>query len=244
MADTLVIVPTYNERESLSSLVGRVRQIVPGADVLIVDDSSPDGTGELADSLAHADAGVSVLHRERKNGLGRAYLAGFELALDEGYSLIVEIDADGSHDPADLPAMLALARTGAHLVLGSRWVEGGTVLNWPWPRKVISRLGNSYARLALGSSIRDLTSGFRVFRAEALRAMDFESVASQGYCFQIELAWRCEKAGFHIVEHPITFIERAVGRSKMHAGIVIEALARVTWWGITRRGMREAPREV
>ncbi len=241
MAETLIIVPTFNERESLASLIGRVRQTVPGADILIVDDSSPDGTGELAETLAAADNAVTVLHRPRKEGLGRAYLAGFQHALTEDYRFIVEIDADGSHDPSDLAAMITLAQDGADLVLGSRWVPGGAVLNWPWPRRMISRAGNAYARKILGSSVRDLTSGFRVFRSEALRTVDFTSVASQGYCFQIELAWLFERAGLVVAEHPIMFIERSAGRSKMHAGIVVEALARVTLWGVFRRGKR-APR--
>jgi dolichol-phosphate mannosyltransferase len=235
MAETLVIVPTYNESESLRSLLGRLRQFVAGADVLVVDDSSPDGTGELADAIARDDRAITVLHRARKEGLGRAYLAGFDRGLAAGYRYLVEIDADGSHDPADLVAMLALARGGADLVLGSRWVPGGAVLNWPWPRRLISRIGNAYARVVLGSAVKDLTSGFRVYQAEALRSLDLDTVSSQGYCFQIELAWRLERAGKDIVEHPITFVERAVGRSKMHLGIVIEALARVTVWGIRRR---------
>lgn len=235
MAETLVIVPTYNELESLPTLIGRLRQLVPGADVLIVDDSSPDGTGRLADSLAEGDPSLAVLHRTKKEGLGRAYLAGFAQGLAAGYRFLVEIDADGSHDPADLVPMLAAARGGADLVLGSRWVPGGAVLNWPWPRRAISRMGNAYARIALRSGIRDLTSGFRVYRAEVLRSVELDAVASQGYCFQIELAWLLERAGCTVVEHPITFVERAVGRSKMHLGIVIEALARVTVWAVTRR---------
>lgn len=235
MADTLVIVPTYNEAESLPKLVGRLRQYVPGADVLIVDDGSPDGTGRLADELADDDDAISVLHRPKKAGLGRAYLAGFRRGIGSGYEFLAEIDADGSHDPAELVAMLALARDGADLVLGSRWVPGGAVLNWPWPRRAISRLGNTYARTMLGSKIRDLTSGFRVFRSSALRGVEFDTVASQGYCFQVELAWALERSGLEVIEHPITFVERAAGRSKMHLGIVIEALARVTVWGVTRR---------
>lgn len=236
MADTLVIVPTYNEAGSLPSIVGRLRQYVPDADILIVDDASPDGTGELADGLAAGDDAISVLHRPKKEGLGRAYLAGFRRGLGAGYRYLVEIDADGSHDPADLIPMLALAAHSADLVLGSRWVPGGSVVNWPWPRRTISRFGNAYARRMLRSGIRDLTSGFRVYRSTALGDIEFDAVASQGYCFQIELAWTIERAGLDVVEHPITFIERAVGRSKMHLGIVIEALARVTVWGVTRRG--------
>jgi dolichol-phosphate mannosyltransferase len=234
--DVLVVVPTYNEIESLEALLGRLRQAVPDAAVLIVDDASPDGTGELADRLSADDPQVQVLHRERKDGLGRAYLAGFERAISDGREFVVELDADGSHDPAALPAMLELARDArADLVLGSRWVPGGTVVNWPWVRRAISRTGNRYAKVMLRSRIDDLTSGFRVFRVEALRRLTFDDVSSQGYCFQVELAWRLERAGCKVVEHPIEFVERANGRSKMHIGIVLEALLRVTAWGITRR---------
>lgn len=234
MPEILVIVPTYNEAESLEALIGRLRQSVPGAEVLIVDDASPDGTGAIADRLAEGDPAVTVLHRERKDGLGRAYLAGFAYGLERGYDYLVEIDADGSHDPADLPKMIELAEAGADLVLGSRWVAGGAVLNWPWPRRAISRLGNGYARFMLRSRLSDLTAGYRVFRADALRSVDLSTVSSQGYCFQIELAWTLERAGRTIAEHPITFVERTVGRSKMHLGIVVEALLRVTAWGVTR----------
>lgn len=235
MADVVVIVPTYNEIGNLAAVLGRLRQALPAADVLVVDDASPDGTGALADTLAADDPGVSVWHRSVKEGLGRAYVGSFERALAAGYSFIVEMDADGSHDPAELPAMLAAAASGADLVLGSRWVPGGAVRNWPWIRQAISRAGNAYARIVLGSDVHDLTSGFRVFRAAALRSLDLSTVSSQGYCFQVELAWRLERQGAQIVEHPITFVERAVGRSKMHAGIVAEALLRVTGWGLTRR---------
>jgi dolichol-phosphate mannosyltransferase len=235
VADVVVIVPTYNEIGNLAAVLGRLRQAVPAADVLVVDDASPDGTGALADTLAAEDPGVSVWHRSVKEGLGRAYVGSFERALAAGYSFIVEMDADGSHDPAELPAMLAAAASGADLVLGSRWVPGGAVRNWPWIRQAISRAGNAYARIVLGSDVHDLTSGFRVFRATALRAVDLSTVSSQGYCFQVELAWRLERQGAQIVEHPITFVERAVGRSKMHAGIVAEALLRVTGWGLMKR---------
>lgn len=236
MPDVLVVVPTYNEIESLESLIGRLRQAVPDAAVLVVDDASPDGTGELADRLSAEDPQVQVLHRARKDGLGRAYLAGFERALAEGREFVVELDADGSHDPATLPAMLELAQQAkADLVLGSRWVLGGSVVNWPWSRQAISRSGNRYAKVVLRSRIHDLTSGFRVFRVDALRRLAFDDVSSQGYCFQVELAWELERAGCKVVEHPIAFVERANGRSKMHLGIVLEALVRVTVWGLTRR---------
>lgn len=235
MADTLVVVPTYNESDNLASVIGRLRQSLPQAHVLIVDDSSPDGTGDIADELAKADPAVAVLHRAKKEGLGRAYLAGFQFGLARGYRYLIEIDADGSHDAAELPAMLALAHNGADLVLGSRWVAGGSVANWPWLRRRISKMGNTYARRVLRSHISDLTSGFRVYRAETLTTINLETVSSQGYCFQIELAWDAEKCGLTVVEHPITFVERTAGISKMHAGIVAEALWRVTQWGIARR---------
>lgn len=234
MAETIVVIPTYNEVDGLEAIVGRMRQTMPDVDLLIVDDASPDGTGALADRLAADDPGIEVLHREGKEGLGKAYLAGFAVALTRGYERIVELDADGSHDPAELPVMLDLAEE-ADLVIGSRWVEGGAIRNWPWLRQAISRAGNAYARWALRSSIRDITAGFRVYTADALRSLDLTDVASQGYCFQIELAWRLERAGRRIEEHPIVFVERATGRSKMHLGIVLEALLRVTAWGIADR---------
>ena len=235
MAETLIILPTYNEIESLERILGRIRQLVPQADVIIVDDSSPDGTGRLADRLAATDPGLTVLHRPAKDGLGRAYLAGFAHALERHYRYVVEIDADGSHDPADLSIMLDLAAAGADLVIGSRWVRGGSVRNWPWIRQVVSRAGNTYSRVMLRSGIHDITAGFRVYRTEALRTLNLSAVSSQGYCFQVELAWRLERAGKRIVEHPIVFTERAAGRSKMHLGIVVEALLRVTLWALVGR---------
>ena len=241
MAETLIILPTYNEIESLETVLGRIRQSVPQADVIIVDDSSPDGTGRLADRLAATDPGLTVLHRPAKDGLGRAYLAGFAYALERSYRYVVEIDADGSHDPADLSAMLELAATGADLVIGSRWVRGGSVRNWPWIRLVVSRAGNAYSRVMLRSGIHDITAGFRVYRTQALRTLDLSAVSSQGYCFQVELAWRLERAGKRVVEHPIVFIERTAGRSKMHLGIVVEALLRVTLWGMSGRRPPKPP---
>ena len=232
VAEILIVLPTFNEIESFETVLGRIRQSVPQADVLVVDDSSPDGTGALADRLAATDPGVTVLHRPAKEGLGRAYLAGFAHALENGYRFVVEIDADGSHDPSELPAMVALAVGGADLVIGSRWIRGGSVRNWPWIRQAISRAGNAYSRMMLRSGIHDITAGFRVYRTHALRSLDLAAVSSQGYCFQVELAWRLERSGKRVVEHPIVFIERAAGRSKMHPGIVLEALLRVTQWGI------------
>ena len=234
-ADVLVVVPTYNEIESLGAILDRIRAAVPAADILVVDDGSPDGTGRLADGRAAADPAISVLHRAEEDGLGRAYLAGFAIAASRGYAFVVEIDADGSHDPAELPVMIQLARGGADLVLGSRWVPGGSVRNWPRLRQAISRGGNAYSRIALRSGIHDITSGFRVFRTSALGWIDSATVSSQGYCFQVEMAWRVEQSGLTVVEHPITFVERANGTSKMHAGIVGEALVRVTQWGLAAR---------
>jgi dolichol-phosphate mannosyltransferase len=230
-----VIVPTFNERDNLTSIVHRIREAVPAAHVLIVDDASTDGTGRLADDIAESDQQVRVLHRPGKAGLGSAYLAGFAHAGVGVFDYVVEIDADGSHDPAELPAMLALAAAGSDLVIGSRWVAGGRVKDWPWWRQAISRTGNRYARIALGSRIHDITAGFRVYRSEVLGALTDSGVASQGYCFQVEMAWRAERAGMRVVEHPITFVERTAGRSKMHTGIVLEALWRVTGWGIKQR---------
>jgi len=236
MMRTLVLVPTYNEAESIRSIIARIRTAVPDADVLVLDDASPDGTGAIAEALAAADPGVRVIHRPGKAGLGAAYLDGFARAANEGYDAVVEIDADGSHDPAELPTMLELLRsTPADLVIGSRWVEGGSVVNWPGHRRSISRAGNRYARWMLRSRIRDITAGFRAYRVSALAGLDRSVVSSQGYCFQVELAWRIESAGGRVVEHPIAFVERANGRSKMGPGIVVEALARVTAWGMSAR---------
>ncbi len=236
MMRTLVLVPTYNEAASIRSIVARIRAAVPDADVLVLDDASPDGTGVIADELAANDERVRVSHRPAKAGLGAAYLEGFASAAAGGYDAVVEIDADGSHDPAELPVMLGLlVDTPADLVIGSRWVHGGSVVNWPQHRLAISRTGNRYARWMLRSRVRDITAGFRAYRVAALTGLGREVVSSQGYCFQVELAWRIEAAGGRIVEHPIVFVERENGRSKMGPGIVLEALARVTVWGVSAR---------
>ena len=231
IARVAVVVPTYNERQNLESVAGRVRDAVPAADLLIVDDNSPDGTGELADKLAAADPHVQVMHRPGKAGLGAAYLAGFRWALDRGYDAIIEMDADGSHQPEDLPRLIA-ALDRADLVLGSRWVPGGKVLNWPKSRHLISRSGNVYVRLMLGIKIKDATGGFRAFRASTLRALALDEVASQGYCFQVDLTLRTLAAGLTVTEIPITFVEREHGTSKMSNAIVGEAFWRVAQWGI------------
>jgi dolichol-phosphate mannosyltransferase len=250
---TLVIIPTYNERENIGSIVGRLRASVPEAEVLIVDDGSPDGTGEIADALAATDENVSVLHRSGKEGLGAAYRAGMRQALDAGYDAIVEMDADGSHQPEQLPALLGALRSvdspdGADVVLGSRWVDGGGVVNWPARRRLISRGGSAYSRIALGLPVRDVTGGYRAFTADALRRLHFERTESQGYCFQIDMTRRAYDAGLSIVEVPITFVERERGASKMGGGIVVEAMLRVTLWGLAglphRFRRRPTPAEV
>ncbi len=230
----LVVIPTYNEAATLRKTVERVRNAVAHADVLIVDDNSPDGTGEIAASLAERDERVHVLHRPGKEGLGAAYVAGFSWGLERSYDVLVEMDADGSHQPEELDRLLA--RLGsADLVLGSRYVPGGRVVNWSRWREVLSRGGNSYTRLALGIPLRDSTSGFRAFRAQTLRRIDLHGVASQGYCFQVDLAWRALRAGLTVAEVPITFIEREHGTSKMSSEVVREALWRITCWGAAHR---------
>jgi dolichol-phosphate mannosyltransferase len=239
-ADTsvLVIIPTYQERENVALIIGRVRAAVPAAHVLIVDDNSPDGTGEVADKMAVEDDHIKVLHRPGKGGLGAAYLAGFQLGLDAGYDVLVEMDADGSHLPEQLPNLLAELQT-ADVALGSRWVAGGEVSNWPKSRELLSRGGNTYARLALGIPFRDATGGYRAYRAKVLASFDLSTIRSQGYCFQVDLAWRSWRRGYKVVEVPITFVERERGASKMSRGIVVEALLRVTLWGLQTRVLRQ-----
>jgi dolichol-phosphate mannosyltransferase len=230
----VMVVPTYDEVDNLARIVQRLRAAVPEADVLVVDDGSPDGTGRLADELAAADPHVQVLHRHTKQGLGAAYLHGFRVALDRGYDVIGEVDADGSHPPERLPAMLdALER--ADLVLGSRWVPGGSVVNWPWTRRLLSRAGNLYTRLLLGIPVRDVTGGFRLFRRATLEKIDLADVQSVGYCFQADLAWRSVAAGLRVTEVPIEFVERERGQSKMTPDVAVESLLRITRWGVRER---------
>lgn len=231
---TVIVMPTYNERENLPDMVTRIGLAVPGADILVVDDNSPDGTGVLADEIAKANPRVHVLHRAGKEGLGAAYLAGFDWALDRDYSVIVESDADGSHAPEQLPALLA-ALDDNDVAIGSRWVEGGSVVDWPLHRMLLSRGGSLYSRIMLGLDQRDVTGGYRAFRASALRAIGIGDISSQGYCFQIEMLWAASRAGLRITEVPITFAERRFGASKMSGMIVVEAMARVTAWGLAWR---------
>ncbi|WP_406370620.1 polyprenol monophosphomannose synthase [Streptomyces sp. NBC_01550] len=233
----LVIIPTYNEAENIKPIVNRVRAAVPDVDILVADDNSPDGTGKIADELAAADSQVQVLHRQGKEGLGAAYLAGFRWGIEHGYGVLVEMDADGSHQPEELPRLLT-ALKGADLVLGSRWVPGGRVVNWPKSREMISRGGSTYSRLLLGLQTRDVTGGYRAFRVETLQGIGLDEVASQGYCFQVDLARRAVDEGYHVVEVPITFVDREIGDSKMSRDILVEALWRVTAWGITARANR------
>lgn len=230
----LVVIPTYNEADNVRLIIERLRRAVPAVDVLIADDDSPDGTGRVAAELAAADAQVHVLHRSGKQGLGAAYVAGFGWAREHGYDAVVEMDADGSHAPEQLSSLLDAAR-GADVVIGSRWVSGGAVLNWPRHRWVLSQGANLYTRLALGMPVRDATGGYRVYRLPVLEKIDFAGVSSQGYSFQVELTWRAYREGFRIVEVPITFAEREQGASKMSSSIVREALWRVTVWGVRAR---------
>ncbi|WP_205849775.1 polyprenol monophosphomannose synthase [Nakamurella flava] len=230
----LVIIPTYQERENLPRILDRLLAAVPTTSVLVVDDGSPDGTGAYADERSAADERIHVLHRTEKAGLGAAYVAGFGWGLERGYDVLVEMDADGSHAPEQLPRLLG-ALDHADLVLGSRYVPGGSVVNWPKHREVLSRGGNIYSRLALGVHVHDITGGYRAFRAEVLRSFDLAAVESHGYCFQVDLAWRALNKGFRVVEVPITFTEREIGTSKMSGNIVREALLKVTVWGAQKR---------
>lgn len=227
MPDVLVIVPTYNERDNLPQIVAAVHENLGEADLLVVDDNSPDGTGAVADELATKDTRLHVLHRAGKQGLGTAYVAGFKWALHRDYSFIFEMDCDFSHDPKYLPVMLERARGGADLVLGSRYIDGGGTVNWGPLRKLISRGGSLYARTILGVGVRDLTGGFKCFRRRVLESIDLDAVSAQGYGFQIEMTYRAVKQGFAVEETPIVFVDRRVGQSKMSKKIFLEALTLV-----------------
>lgn len=232
--EMVMVVPTYNEAENLEWIVGRLLVAVPTSDVLVVDDASPDGTGRIADLLAAADPRVTVVHRTEKAGLGAAYLHGFAVALDRGYATVGEMDADGSHQPEQLPRLVeALAE--ADLVIGARYVDGGSVVNWSRFRRALSMGGNLYARLLLGIPVHDVTAGFRLFRATTLRSIDLGSVESVGYCFQTDLTLRVLDAGLRVREVPIDFVERERGESKMDRAVAVESLRRITAWGAARR---------
>ena len=233
---TLVIIPTYNERDNLPPIVARVHSSAPEVHVLIVDDGSPDGTGALADELAMADPDrVHVMHRTSKEGLGAAYLAGFAWGLNRQYSVLVEMDAGGSHAPEELHRLLDAIDQGADLVIGSRYVHGGEVRNWPRRRLVLSRTANGYSRILLGVDVHDITAGYRAYRREVLEKIDLSAVDSKGYGFQVDLTWRSINAGFTVVEVPITFAEREHGVSKMDGSTIREAIVKVAQWGVRAR---------
>ena len=240
---SLVIVPTYDEAENVHEIVGRVLDVVPAAHVLVVDDGSPDGTGDIVAAMAEEDERVHLLRRAGKLGLGTAYVAGFRWGLERQFDLLIEMDADGSHPADRLPAMIE-AVAGADpaddvlLAIGSRWVPGGSVVDWPKHRELLSRGGNAYARVMLGLDVHDITAGFRVYRAEAIARMDLESVDSKGYCFQVDMTLRVHDLGGTIVEVPIQFRDRVRGVSKMSQAIVVEAMLRTTQWGLQRRFAR------
>ncbi|WP_147942532.1 polyprenol monophosphomannose synthase [Microbispora sp. CSR-4] len=238
----LVIVPTYNERENLPLITRRLREALPDVHLLVADDNSPDGTGRIADELAEVDDHVHVMHRTSKQGLGAAYIAGFRWGLDEGYDVLVEMDADGSHQPEELHKLLDAVADGADLAIGSRWVPGGKTVNWPVSREILSRGANTYVRLVLGIPVRDATAGFRAYRAATLEKIGLDDVESQGYCFQVDLTLRTVRQGLRVTERPITFVERTVGSSKMSRKIIFEAFWRVAIWGVTGLGERFRPR--
>lgn len=231
----LTVIPTYNEKENLPLVVERLRAAVPDCHVLVVDDNSPDGTGQLADQMAAQDSQIHVLHRTVKDGLGGAYLAGFAWGLEAGYEVLVEMDADGSHQPEQLPLLLEAIEQGADLAIGSRYVPGGKTKNWPAHRQLLSRGANLYTRLILGTGVKDITAGYRAYRREALKRLNLEGIDSKGYVFQVDLAWRSEQAGLKIVEVPITFVEREIGSSKMDGGIIVDSMTKVTRWGLAAR---------
>ena len=235
-AGTIVVMPTYQEADNIGVTLPQLLACCPEVDVLVVDDSSPDGTGAMAEDMARHNPHVHVIHRHARRGLGPAYVQGFRWSLERGYDLICEMDMDGSHRPQDLARMLAVARGKAHpgLVIGSRRVRGGRTQHWPWYRDLISRVGSWYARIALGSSVRDMTAGLRVYRADVLRRIDLGRVRSSGYVFQVDMLRRVQAMGVSVVEVPIVFVERVRGSSKMDAGIVLEAMAQVTLWGFER----------
>ncbi|HEX2047761.1 MAG TPA: polyprenol monophosphomannose synthase [Acidimicrobiales bacterium] len=242
MLRTLVILPTYQEADNIVEVLERLRAAVPSADVLVIDDSSPDHTSELAKAAAHELGGIDVLLRPEKAGLGSAYRTGFREGIDRGYEVLVEMDSDLSHDPAALRGLLDAVEGGADLAIGSRYVPGGSTPSWPLHRRTLSRYGNRYSALALQLDVNDATSGFRAYRTDILRRIDVETARADGYGFQIEMVYRVAKAGGRIVELPITFLDRGRGVSKMSMRIVAEALVLTTWWGIRDRLVARMPR--
>lgn len=233
---TLIIIPTFNEAQSLPVTIAGIMDHSPEVDILVVDDGSPDGTGQIAQDLSAQNPQIHVMHRTQKAGLGAAYIAGFQWALNRDYAVICEMDADGSHRPQDLPLVLKALKPGVAMTIGSRWVPGGDVENWPKHREFLSKGGNTYVRLALGLPLRDATAGFRAYHRETLEQMNLDSVESHGYCFQVDMSRRVIDSGGAVTEVPIIFVERVAGESKMSGNIVREALIRVTWWGLQKRG--------
>lgn len=232
---TLVIIPTYNELENLPLIVERVRDAAPAVDILVVDDNSPDGTGDKADELAAADEHVNVVHRQEKTGLLGAYIEGFEWALERDYEVICQMDADGSHAPEQLGDLLAIIDKGADLVIGSRYVPGGEAVNWPKERYFLSKAGNLYISLALGGGVADMTAGYRAFRREVLETIDFDALSRKGYIFQVQIADEAVQEGFDVREVPITFVDRELGESKLDASFAKDSLSEVSKWGWQRR---------
>ena len=235
---TLIVLPTFNEADNIVEVLQKLRAVVPEASVLVVDDSSPDGTADLVEEVAEEIGDVSVMRRPAKSGLGSAYRDGFRHGLAAGYDVMVEMDSDLSHDPAALPSLLAAAADGAALALGSRYIPGGSIPDWSWHRRALSRWGNRYAAAVLGIDVNDATSGYRAYRAEALAGIDFHTVQADGYGFQVEMAYRVLASGGRIVEVPISFTDRVRGESKMSSRIVVEAFVLVTWWAIRDRILR------
>lgn len=235
---TLIVLPTFNEADNIVEVLQKLRAVVPEASVLVVDDASPDGTADLVEEVAEQIGDVSVMRRPAKSGLGSAYRDGFRRGLSVGYDVMVEMDSDLSHDPAALPSLLSAVADGAALALGSRYIPGGSIPDWSWHRRALSRWGNRYAAAVLGIDVKDATSGYRAYRAEALTNIDFHTVQADGYGFQVEMAYRVLASGGRIVEVPISFTDRVRGESKMSSRIVIEALVLVTWWAIRDRVLR------
>jgi dolichol-phosphate mannosyltransferase len=242
----LVVIPTYNESENIERMLRRIRESLPEAGILVVDDGSPDGTGDLVKALTGDMSDVHLMSRTEKSGLGSASRAGFAWGLEHGYDAMIEMDADFSHDPGALPSIVAPLSQGFDLSIGSRYVEGGTIPNWAWHRHLLSRGGNQYASAVLGLQVLDATAGFRAYSAEILRSLDLDRIRAEGYGFQIEMTYRTKQHGGRITEVPITFVDRAAGESKMSSTIVFEALGLVTWWGMGRaiRGLRRGSRKV
>jgi dolichol-phosphate mannosyltransferase len=231
----LIVTPTYNESGNIAEFLERVRKAVPEADILVVDDNSPDGTADLADEARTRLGQITVLRRPKKIGLGDAYRAGFSVGIERGYDVIVQMDADLSHDPSELPTMFAALDAGADAVIGSRYIPGGSIPNWPWHRRALSKWGNRYTAIVTGMPIKDATSGYRAYRADMLKAIDFGTTRAKGYGFQMETAYRVRRAGGKIVEVPITFTDRVKGESKLTLSVAAEELTLVTWWGVRDR---------